>query len=85
MQRSSYKELLIFIELRLPVVQMPSVVALRVIFFRLGQTFQLSVLKMSEIGHNSPPKAGYCLPMAGSHLGGSEGMPPRKKFENLSP
>ena len=42
------------------------------------QTFQLSVLKMSEIGHNSPPKAGYCLPMAGSHLGGSGAMPPGK-------
>ena len=49
------------------------------------QTFQLSVLKMSEIGHNSPPTAGYWLPMAGSHLGGSGGMPPRKNFENLSP
>ena len=39
----------------------------------IQQTFQLSVLKMSEIGHNSPPKAGYWLPMAGSHLGGGGG------------
>ena len=52
---------------------------------KIKQTFQLSVLKMSEIGHNRPPKAGYCLPMAGSHLGGSGGMAPRKNFENLSP
>ena len=49
------------------------------------QTFQLSVLKMSEIGHNNPPKAGSRLPIAGSHLGGCGGMPPRKNFENLSP
>ena len=45
---------------------------------KIKQTFQLSVLKMSEIGHNRPP-------MAGSHLGGSGGMAPRKNFENLSP
>ena len=29
------------------------------------QTFQLSILKMSEIGHSSPPKVGSYSPMAG--------------------